>query len=279
MTTLPRTTFPDGTSVPTLGQGTWHMGERRDAHAGEVESLKIGLDLGLTLIDTAEMYADGGAERVVADAIAGRRDDAFIVSKVLPSNARRDATIRACEASLKRLQTDIIDLYLLHWRGGVPLAETIEAFDRLRADGKIRAWGVSNFDVGDMEEVEALSPGQAATNQVLYNLARRGIEYDLVPWSQSKAMPIMAYSPLDEGRLLGHPVLTRIAQHHDATAAQIALAFVIATPGVVAIPKTGKPERIRENLAAAAIRLTEDDRHQLDEAFPPPARKQPLEMI
>lgn len=278
-TTLPETTFPNGISVPVLGQGTWHMVESAASHADEVKSLRIGLDLGLTLIDTAEMYADGGAERVVGEAIATRRDDAFIVSKVLPSNAAHAKTLHACENSLKRLGTDHIDLYLLHWRGGVPLSETVEAFERLQQDGKIRAWGVSNFDVDDMEEIEALAPGKMATNQVLYNLSRRGIAFDLVPWCAERRIPIMAYSPLDEGRLLRDATLQRIAAAHGATVAQIALAFVLSTPDVIAIPKTGRPDRIRENLAALDIRLTDDDRATLDAAFPPPSRKRPLEMI
>ncbi len=278
-TPLPSTTFPNGVSVPVLGQGTWHMGESHAARADEVSSLRMGLDLGLRLIDTAEMYADGGAEHVVGEAVAGRRDDAFIVSKVLPSNAARARTLRACEDSLKRLGTDHIDLYLLHWRGGVPLSETLEAFERLQQDGKIRAWGVSNFDVDDMEQVEGLAPGRMATNQVLYNLSRRGIAFDLVPWCAKRRVPIMAYSPLDEGRLLGNATLKRVAAAHGATVAQIALAFVLATPDVIAIPKTGRPDRIRENLAALDIRLTDEDKAMLDAAFPPPTRKRPLEMI
>ena len=277
--TLPTTTFPNGVSVPVLGQGTWHMGESQATRAEEVSSLRLGLDLGLTLIDTAEMYADGGAERVVGEAIAGRRDDAIIVSKVLPSNASRSKTLRACEDSLKRLGTDHIDLYLLHWRGGVPLSETVEAFERLQQDGKIRAWGVSNFDVDDMEEVEELAPGKVATNQVLYNLSRRGIAFDLLPWCAERRVPIMAYSPLDEGRLLGNATLKRVAAAHGATVAQIALAFVLATPDIIAIPKTGRPDRIRENLAALDIRLTKEDMSTLDAVFPPPSRKRPLEMI
>lgn len=277
--TLPTTTFPNGVSVPVLGQGTWHMGERQATRAEEVSSLRLGLDLGLTLIDTAEMYADGGAEHVVGEAIAGRRDDAIIVSKVLPSNASLSKTLRACEDSLKRLGTDHIDLYLLHWRGGVPLSETVEAFERLQQDGKIRAWGVSNFDVDDMEEVEELAPGKVATNQVLYNLSRRGIAFDLVPWCAERRVPIMAYSPLDEGRLLGNATLKRVAAEHGATVAQIALAFVLATPDIIAIPKTGRPDRIRENLAALDIRLTKEDMSTLDAVFPPPSRKRPLEMI
>jgi diketogulonate reductase-like aldo/keto reductase len=278
-TTIPTARFNDGTAVPTLGQGTWNMGEQATERADEVASLRLGLDLGMRLVDTAEMYADGGAERVVADAIEGRRDDVILVSKVLPSNASRAGTIKACEASLRRLKTDRVDLYLLHWRGDVPLAETIAAFERLRDDGKIGAWGVSNFDVDDVEELEALAPGRCVTNQVLYNLARRGIDFDLGPWCAARTMPIMAYSPLEQGRLMKHPALARIAERHDATVAQVALAFVLSTPGMIAIPKTSRPDRVRENLSALDIRFTDEDRSELDAAFPPPTRKQPLEML
>jgi diketogulonate reductase-like aldo/keto reductase len=234
----------------------------------------------MTLIDTAEMYADGGAERVVAEAIRGRRADAFVVSKVLPTNASSDGTIKACEASLKRLGTDHIDLYLLHWRGRYPLSQTVDAFEKLRQAGKIGAWGVSNFDSDDMEELFAVPEGgNVATNQVLYNLNRRGIEYDLLKDSQARGIPIMAYSPLDEGRLLRHPELIHIAKAHQATVAQIALAFLIRNPGVIVIPKTGMPERVRENRASVEVHLTADDLAILDRVFPPPARKIPLEMI
>ncbi|MDX3925201.1 MAG: aldo/keto reductase [Shinella sp.] len=277
---MPNVSFPDGRSVPALGQGTWHMGESRANAAGEIRSLQIGIDLGMTLIDTAEMYASGGAESVVGEAIKGRRDEVFIVSKVLPSNASREGTVRACEASLKRLAAERIDLYLLHWRGRYPLSETVEAFERLKEDGKIAAWGVSNFDVDDMEELERLSAGRnVAANQVLYNLARRGIEYDLLPQSQDKGVPIMAYSPLDEGRLLRHPELLRIAQKHGATAAQVALAFLIAEKSVIAIPKSAAPDRVRQNRASADVHLTDEDTAALNAAFPPPRRRKPLEMI
>ncbi len=245
---IPLTTLPSGIAVPVIGQGTWHMGESRKTFADEAKSLRHGLDLGMTLIDTAEMYADGGAERVVAEAMRGRRDDAFIVSKVLPSNASREGTIKACEASLKRLGTDRIDLYLLHWRGRYRLSETVEAFERLKTDGKIGAWGVSNFDTDDMHELGSVPDGgNVAANQVLYNLSRRGIEHDLLPQSRAAGIPVMAYSPLDEGRLLRHPDLIHIAKAHQATVAQIALAFLIRNPGVIVIPKTGMLERVREN--------------------------------
>ncbi|MBP1857375.1 aldo/keto reductase [Rhizobium herbae] len=277
---IPTTALPSGQTIPVLGQGTWHMGEKKTSAAEEAKCLRHGLDLGMTLIDTAEMYADGGAERIVAEAIRGRRNDAFLVSKVLPSNASRDGTIRACESSLKRLGTDHIDLYLLHWRGRYPLRETVEAFESLKQAGKIGAWGVSNFDPDDMEELLGVPDGgHVAANQVLYNLARRGIEYDLLKDSQSRGIPIMAYSPLDEGRLMRHPDLIHIAKAHQATVAQVALAFLIRNPGVIVIPKTGTQERVRENRATVEVHLTDDDLAILDRAFPPPGRKMPLEMI
>ncbi|MCQ4630675.1 aldo/keto reductase [Shinella sp. CPCC 100929] len=277
---LPAVTFPGGRQVPALGLGTWHMGESGSSPAEEAASLRAGLDLGMTLIDTAEMYADGGAETVVGEAIRGRRDGVFVVSKVLPYNASRTGTVAACEASLKRLGTDHIELYLLHWRGNHPLAETVEAFETLKAQGKIGAWGVSNFDQDDMVELlDVAEPARPLANQVLYNLARRGIEYDLLRWSQVQGVPIMAYSPLDEGRLVGHPVLEEIGRIHHASSAQVALAFLLTKPGVIAIPKSGSPERVRENFRASEIRLTSEDLRILDEAFPPPTRKRPLEMI
>jgi len=277
---LPAVTLPGGRQVPALGLGTWHMGEIGASMAEEAASLVTGIDLGMTLIDTAEMYADGGAETVVGEAIKGRRDSVFLVSKVLPSNASRAGTIAACEASLKRLGTDHIELYLLHWRGRHPLSETVAAFETLKAHGKIGAWGVSNFDEDDMVELLGIAePARPSANQVLYNLARRGIEYDLLRWSQVQGIPVMAYSPLDEGRLVGHPVLEEIGRIHHASSAQVALAFLLARPGVIAIPKSGSPERVRENYHAAEIRLTAEDIRILDEAFPPPSRKRPLEMI
>ncbi|QRM55892.1 aldo/keto reductase [Sinorhizobium sp. BG8] len=275
---LPMVTFPDGRSVCALGQGTWHMGERNGDFAAEVDSLRAGIDLGLTLIDTAEMY--GGAENVVGEAVKGRRDDVYIVSKVVPSNASSKGIVQACEGSLQRLGVERIDLYLLHWRGRHPLAETVEAFERLQEAGKIGAWGVSNFDVDDMEELrEVRGGGAVATNQVLYNLARRGIEFDLLPWSESAGVPVMAYSPFDEGRLLSEPVLAEIAARHGATAAQVALSFLLRRTNVVAIPKSGSAVRLRENRKAIDLRLTSDDLALLDNAFPPPVSKQPLEMI
>ena len=278
MRDIPTTSLRDGTPIPVLGLGTWKMGEAHANAATEIAALQAGLDQGVTLFDTAEMYASGGAERVLGEAIAGRRDETFLVSKVLPSNAGRARAIAACEASLKRLGTDRLDLYLLHWRGSVPLAETVRAFEDLVAAGKILRWGVSNFDPADLAELDAISRNCAA-NQVLYNLTRRGIEFDLLPQAQRRSMPVMAYSPIDQGALLDEPVLLDIARNHEATPAQIALAWVLRRPGVVAIPKTSRAERVAENLAALDIDLTETDLAKLDKAFPPPRRKAPLEMI
>ncbi|MET3519716.1 aldo/keto reductase [Mesorhizobium abyssinicae] len=274
------TTLPSGEPLPVLGQGTWKMGEDARRRADEVKALRLGLDLGMTLIDTAEMYASGGSEEVVAEAIAGRRDETFLVSKVLPSNASRAGVRPACENSLKRLATDRIDLYLLHWPGSVPLTETVEAFEALKAAGKIRHWGVSNFDTDEMEELVGLRDGgNVQTNQVLYNLSRRGPEFDLAPWSRERGIPLMAYSPVEQGALARNARLEAIAARHNATAAQIALAWVMAQPGVIAIPKASKPEHVRQNVAALDIRLTPEDLAELDRAFPPPTRKRGLEMI
>ncbi|MER9007573.1 MULTISPECIES: aldo/keto reductase [unclassified Mesorhizobium] len=279
-TTIRTTTLPSGEAVQVLGQGTWKMGEDSRRRAGEVNALKLGLDLGMTLIDTAEMYASGGAEEVVAEAIAGRRDELFLVSKVLPSNASRTGVARACENSLKRLRTDRIDLYLLHWPGSVPLGETVDAFEALKKAGKIRHWGVSNFDTDEMEELTGLSSGDhVQTNQVLYNLSRRGPEFDLAPWSRQRGIPLMAYSPVEQGALARNSRLETIAARHNATAAQIALAWVMAQPGVIAIPKASSQEHVRQNFAALDIELTAEDLAELDRAFPPPTRKRGLEMI
>ena len=277
---VPTLRLPSGERVPVLGQGTWYMGEQRHARREEAAALRLGLDLGMTLIDTAEMYASGGAEEVVAEAIAGRRDEVFLVSKVLPGNASRRRTIEACERSLRRLRTDRIDLYLLHWRGRYPLSETLEAFQELQKAGKIRYWGVSNFDTEDMEELAALRGGSAvATNQVLYNLSRRGIEYDLLPWCRERRIPIMAYSPIEQGRILQNPALQRVAARHGATAAQVALAWLLRQGDTMVIPKAARPEHVRENRAALDLTLTEDDLAELDQAFPAPTRKVPLEML
>ena len=270
--------LPDGRELPVLGLGTWKMGETGARAADEVRVLRRALDLGISLIDTAEIYASGGSEQVVGEAIQGRRDEVFLVSKVAPRNASRRGTIRACEASLKRLGTDVIDLYLLHWIGGTPLAETIAAFEALKADGKIRAWGVSNFDTGDMEEMPA--GAQCGANQVLYNPQARGIEFSLIPYCQAHGVPIMAYTPLGEGgRVLKHPVVAEIAKRHGATPAQVALAWGIRLPGVVTIPKTATLARVEENLGAVRLTLTEADLADIDQAFPPPRTKRSLEMI
>jgi len=273
--------LPCGTEIPVIGQGTWHMGERGADRAAEAAALRLGLDLGLKLIDTAEMYADGGSEEVVGQAIAGRRNEAFLVSKVYPQNASRRGAGLACERSLKRLGTDRIDLYLLHWRGAVPLAETVAAFEALRAAGKILRWGVSNLDTDEMDELLAAPDGgNCAINQVLYNPEYRGIEFDLLPWSQAHALPVMAYSPVGQGGgLLHHAGLRAIAARHGAQPAQIALAWALRHPNLIVIPKAAKPEHVRANAAAAAIVLTAQDLAEIDTAFPPPRRKQSLAML
>jgi diketogulonate reductase-like aldo/keto reductase len=272
--------LPSGRVVPVLGQGTWEMGEKSKRRRDEVAALRLGLDLGMTLIDTAEMYAEGGAEEVVAEAIAGRREEVFVVSKVYPHNATRRGAVEACERSLKRLKTDHLDLYLLHWRGSVPLIETLEAFQQLKESGKIMGYGVSNFDVSDMEEASDYPGGEAiATNQVLYNLARRGVEWDLLPWCRRHGIPVMAYSPIEQGRILDNTALKAIASCHRATPAQIALAWLLRQDGVIAIPKSSQPERIRENHASLNVILTENDLADLDRSFPPPRVKKPLEVI
>lgn len=274
--------LPDGETIPVLGIGTWNMGETRRKRADEIAALQMAADLGMTVVDTAEMYGNGAAEELVAEALGARRSEIFVVSKVLPQHATRRGTVSSCEASLRRLKIDRLDLYLLHWRGGVPLDETLEAFYRLERDGKIRNWGVSNLDVDDMEELAALTvrgSSVAATNQVLYNLMRRGIEYDLLPWCRTRGIPVMAYSPLEQGLLTGHKTLEAIAQRLTATPAQIALAWVLRQPGVVAIPKAGTRDHVRENRGALELELTPEDVAKLDKAFPPPVRKRPLEMI
>ncbi len=270
--------LPSGEPVPTLGQGTWNMGEDRRRRRAEIAALNLGLDLGMRLIDTAEMYADGGAEKIVGAAIAGRRDEVFLVSKVLPEHATRRGTIAACERSLKRLDTDRIDLYLLHWREQeVELAEVLEAFTALVRAGNIRHWGVSNFDVEDMQELLRLPGGKAvAADQVMYNLNRRGIEHDLLPWCRRRRIPVMAYSPLDEGRLVRSLDLKRIAQQLGATPSQVALAWLLRQNNVIAIPKSASEAHVRENFAALDLRLGKQDLAALDRAFARPKRKQPL---
>ncbi len=269
----------DGATVPALGQGSWMMGERADRREGEIAALRTGIDLGMTLIDTAEMYADGESERVVGAAIAGRRDDVFLVSKAYPQNASRTRLVHACEASLERLGTDRLDLYLLHWRGGVPLAETIAAMAALVAAGKILRWGVSNLDRDDMEELVAAGGTDCATDQILYNLTRRGPEHDLLPWLAAREMPVMAYSPVEQGRLLGHPALASMAAARGATSAQVALAWLLAHEGVIAIPKAARAEHVRDNRAAAELTLTPEEVAELDRAFPRPRAPVPLEML
>lgn len=280
MKQMPTTVLRNGMRIPTLGQGTWNMGETAASAAAEVKALQAGIALGMTLIDTAEMYADGGAEKVVGQAIAGRRNEVTLVSKVLPHNASRRGTIAACEASLKRMGTDHIELYLLHWRGAHPLSATVEAMQTLVAQGKIGGWGVSNLDVDDIDELLALEHGeQCLLNQVLYNLARRGIEFDLLPQARALAMPVMAYSPIEQGRILDHPVLARIAGQHRASAAQVALAWVLNQPGVIAIPKASSEKHVQQNRASLELDLAPADLQALDAAFAPPRRKQPLAML
>ena len=274
--------LPDGKKVPALGQGTWRMGESERAHNEEVAALKLGIELGMTLIDTAEMYGDGRAETVVADAIAGQRDKIFIVTKAYPHNATRERLPQACERSLKRLRVDVVDLYLLHWRERrTPLGETVEAFEKLRAEGKIRYWGVSNFDLSDMHELVALkNGGNCATNQVLYNLEQRGIEFDLVPWQREHKIPIMAYSPVGHGRrLLENAALKKIAERNGATTAQIALAYLLRQPNMIAIPKASNPAHVRDNARAIDLQLKDVDLQDIDREFPPPKSRQPLGLL
>ncbi|MBB5392721.1 MULTISPECIES: aldo/keto reductase [unclassified Herbaspirillum] len=280
MKQIPLVKLRNGDQVPALGQGTWNMGESAAHAAAEVKALQAGLELGMTLIDTAEMYADGGAEKIVGRAIAGRRDQVYLVSKVLPQNASRRGTIAACEASLKRLGTDRIDLYLLHWRGSHPLSATVEAMQALAAQGKIGGWGVSNLDTDDIDELlEEENGNQCLTNQVLYNLSRRGIEYDLLPQSLERGVPVMAYSPIEQGRILKNAALAAVAQRHGVTPAQVALAWVLRRPGVIAIPKAASQEHVRQNRASLDIALADADLRELDAAFPPPRRKLPLAML
>jgi diketogulonate reductase-like aldo/keto reductase len=271
--------LPSGQTIPVLGQGTWHLGLGRHAPAEEIAALRLGLDLGLTLVDTAEMYGEGASERLIGRAIRGRRDDVFLVTKVLPHHATRGGTINACRNSLMRLNTTHIDLYLLHWRGTVPVEETLAGFDDLKRAGAIRHWGVSNFDLADVADLMALPGGDAvAADQVLYNLAHRGIEWDLLPSCQQRGIPVMAYSPIAPGRLLRHPALRAVAERRGATPAQVALAWSIRHGGVTAIPEAGTPEHVRENHRALSIELTSTDLIALDRAFPPPTGPRPLEI-
>lgn len=280
VTAIPSISLPSGEAVPALGQGTWNMAEQPKLRQAEIAALRLGIDLGMTLIDTAEMYANGGAETLTGEAIRGLRDRVFLVSKVLPNNASRRGTIVACENSLRRLGTDRIDLYLLHWRGSHPLADTVAAFDTLRSAGKIRHWGVSNFDSRDIRELRQLNAGgDCAVNQVLYNLTRRSIEYDLLPDHRSHGIPVMAYSPIEQGRLLNHRALQAIAARHRATPAQVALAWLLRQDGIIAIPKATAESHVRDNRAAIGLSLGDDDLAALDSAFPPPRRPQPLDML
>lgn len=271
--------FPDGTQVPAIGQGTWCIGENPSVRSQEVRALQLGIDLGMSLIDTAEMYAEGGAEEVIGEAIAGRRQKVFLVSKVYPHNASIKLAAQACERSLQRLKTDYIDLYLLHWRGNVQLSETIEALERLRAAGKILRWGVSNLNIREMEALWRLDNGpQCMTNQVLYHLGSRGIEFDLLPWCRARQIPMMAYCPLAQAGRLRHnllhaPVLLEIAASHRVTPAQILLAWTIRESGVIAIPKSVQEAHVRENAAAGEIVLRRAERQALDQIFPPPKQK------
>jgi diketogulonate reductase-like aldo/keto reductase len=272
------TAFPNGAIVPVLGQGTWQMAQGGRPLRDEADALRLGIELGMSLIDTAEMYGDGAAESLVGEVIAGQRDEVFLVSKVLPHHADRRGTIAACEASLKRLRTDRIDLYLLHWPGRVPVGETVEAFRILCSQGKIGAWGVSNFDIDDMRALDG-GPDGVQTDQVLYNLSRRGIEFDLLPWCRERSVPVMAYSPLEQGRLVGSRAFSAVATRHGASAAQVALAWVLAQPGVIAIPKSGSVAHVRENHAALRIRLSDADLADLNAAFPAPKRRKALEVL
>ena len=277
---IPTINLPSREPIPVLGMGTWGMGEHRNRRQEEIKAILTGISLGMTLIDTAEMYGGGATEELIGQALLGRRDEVFLVSKVLPENATTRGTIEACERSLRRLNTDRIDLYLLHWRGSVSLEKTIDAFERLAADGKIRYWGVSNFDVEDMEELLDLREGtKCQTNQVLYNPGRRGIEHDLLPWCIDRHIPVMAYTPIEQGRLLNHSALRKTAARHGVSPAQVALAWVLRNENVMTIPKASTLEHLVENREAVKVTLTREDLAELDKAFPPPARKIPLELL
>ena len=263
--------------IPILGQGTWRMGEKASQKQAEIDALKLGIDLGMTLIDTAEMYGEGGAEKIVSEAIAHCREEVYLVSKFYPYNASYKGVIAACDRSLSRLKTDYLDLYLLHWRGSVPLSETLKGLQYLKQAGKILDYGVSNFDTDDMEEAESLAGGkEIVTNQVLYNLLRRGIEWDLLPWCKKRGIPIMAYSPIEQGAFVNDSKLDKIAAKHDATSTQIALTWLLHRDNVISIPKTANCDRVKENRAALDIQLTEEDLQQLDRIYQPPSRKMSL---
>ncbi|TXD61561.1 aldo/keto reductase [Ralstonia sp. TCR112] len=273
-------TLPNGERVPALGMGTWNMGDNRATRAEEIATLRLGLDLGLRLIDTAEMYGEGLSESLIGEAIDGRRDEVFLVSKVYPHNANRRGIAAACERSLRRLGTDRLDLYLLHWRGDVPFEDTLEGLQALQRDGKIRQYGVSNLDLSDMEEWwDAPGGDQTAVNQLLYNLSRRGIEWDVLPWLRERRVPVMAYSPIEQARLVRHPKLVRFAQESGMTPAQVALAWLLANDDIIAIPKTGHRDRLRENIGALSHTLTAEQLATLDSIFPPPKGPRALEML
>ncbi len=278
--------WPDGGRAATLGLGTWRFGESASSRAAEVAAVCAALELGVRLVDTAEMYGEGGAETVVGDALAQAlragtctRADLCVVSKAYPHHAGRRELPRACERSLQRLRLDHLDVYLLHWRGGVPLAETVDAMERLRERGLIRRWGVSNFDVDDLDDLLAAGGAACCTNQVYYSLGQRGVEFDLLPWQRQRAMPLMAYCPLDQGERARDPRLRPLAERRGATPAQIALAWVLAQPGVIAIPKAASPEHLQRNVAAADLVLGADDLAELDRLYPPPRAKQPLAIV
>ena len=272
-------TLPSGEQIPCLGQGTWMMGERRDRRDGEIAALRAGIELGMTLIDTAEMYGEGASETLVGEAIAGRRDEVFLVSKAYPRNASLARLPHSCEASLERLGTDRLDLYLLHWRGTVSLAETVEAMQSLQQAGKIRHWGVSNLDINDMQELLRAGGSRCVTDQILYNLARRGPEYDLLPWLSDYGMLVMAYSPVEQGRLLDNRKLIALASNAGVSPAQLALAWTLRQPGLIAIPKASTVKHVLDNRAAADLTLGAEILAQLDEVFVPPREPRPLEML
>lgn len=279
-TELPSVALPDGERIPKLGQGTWEMGERRAQRAAEIAALRAGIELGMTLVDTAEMYGDGATESLLGEALDGLRDQVFLVSKVYPHNAGKRGVQAACEQSLKRLKTDRLDLYLLHWRGSIPLDETVAGFEALRRDGKIRHWGVSNFDTDDMEELVSVPDGErCATNQILYNVARRGAEFDLLPWLAERSIPAMAYSPVDHARLPKRSPLDDIADARGVSVFQVALAWVLQQPGVFAIPKSGQIDHVRDNYRALDLRLDANECARIDAHFRPPRSKRPLEML
>ncbi len=272
--------LPSGQLIPMLGMGTWRMGENFSNRQAEARALRHGMDLGLSLIDTAEMYGEGGAEEVVAEVIAPCRSEVFLVSKVYPHNASRKGVIAACDRTLTRLNTDYLDLYLLHWRGSFPLSETVSAFQELQKVGKIRDYGVSNFDTDDMEEVTSVPGGERiATNQILYNLSRRGVELDLLGWCRQRNLPVMAYSPIEQGRLLNNGVLNQVAKEKDATAAMVAIAWLLHQKDIVVIPKASRVEHVTQNYAALDLQLSVEDIARLEGAFPAPTKPIPLQML